>query len=155
MAMNVRKRTRGIVMGLVATAAIATAAETAEPVRLYVTVDKAELVNVPAMPISKIAVTNPNIADVYVINPTQILLSGKQAGTTSLTLFHRGGTESFDVVVHPGPVGNSKARLVPSESHAVEVQRAGKVSQQLFVRDEDRAWVQLGGGKAEPEASAK
>jgi hypothetical protein len=29
------------------------------------------------------------------------------------------------------------------------------VSQQLFVRDEDRVWVQLGTGKAEPEALAK
>jgi hypothetical protein len=70
-------------------------------------------------------------------------------------VFYPARTESFDVVVHPGPVGNSRARLVPSESHAVEVQRAGKVSQQLFVRDEERAWVQLGHGKAEPEAVAK
>jgi Flp pilus assembly secretin CpaC len=146
---------RAAVMGLAALVATATAAVTAEPVRLYVTVDKAELVNLPSLPISKIAVTNPGIADVYVINPTQILLSGKQAGTTSLTVFYQGGTESFDVVVHPGPVGNARARLVPSQSHAVEVQRAGKVTQQLFVRDEERAWVQLGNGKAEPEASAK
>lgn len=153
--MSVGKRARGVVMGLAATIAIATAAETAEPVRLYVTVDKAELVNLPATPVSKLAVTNPGIADVYVINPTQILLSGKQAGTTSLTVFYPGRTESFDIVVHPGPVGNSRARLVPSESHAVQVQRAGKVSQQLFVRDEERAWVQLGNGKAEPEAPAK
>jgi Flp pilus assembly secretin CpaC len=153
--MSVRKRARGVVMGLAATVAIAAAAEAAEPVRLYVTVDKAELVNLPAMPISKLAVTNPGIADVYVVNPTQVLLSGKQAGTTSLTVFHRGGIESFEVVVHPGPVGNSRARLVPSESHAVEVQRAGTVTQQLFVRDEERAWVKLGNGKAEPEAPAK
>ena len=151
-AMNLVRRT---VMGLAAVLATAAVAGAAEPVRLYVTIDKAELVNLPAMPVSKIALTNPSIADVYVINPTQVLLSGKQAGTTSLTVFYPGRTESFDVVVHPGPVGNSRARLVPSESHAVEVQRAGKVSQQLFVRDEDRAWVQLGNGKAEPEASAK
>lgn len=153
--MTIMTLLRGAVTGLAAVVAVCTAAEAAEPVRLYVTVDKAELVNLPAMPISKIAVTNPGIADVYVINPTQVLLSGKQAGTTSLMVFYRGRTENFDVVVHPVPVGNSRARLVPSESHAVEVQRAGKVSQQLFVRDEERAWVQLGNGKAEPEASAK
>jgi Flp pilus assembly secretin CpaC len=153
--MSVRKLARGVVISLAAVVATATAAATAEPVRLYVTIDKAELVSLPATPISKIAVTNPNIADVYVINPTQILLSGKQAGTTSLMVFYPGRTENFDVVVHPVPVGNARARLVPSESHAVEVQRAGKVSQQLFVRDEARAWVQLGNGKAEPEASAK
>ena len=154
--MRVMNLARGVVTGLAALVAVSTVAGAAEPVRLYVTVDKAELVNLPAMPISKIALTNPGIADVYVINPTQVLLSGKQAGTTSLTVFYPGRTESFDVVVHPGPVGNSRARLVPSQSHAVEVQRAGKVSQQLFVRDEERAWVQLGnGGRAEPEASAK
>jgi Flp pilus assembly secretin CpaC len=153
--MSVRKLVQDVVMGLAAVVAVSTAARAAEPVRLYVTVDKAELVNLPALPISKIALTNPGIADVYVINPTQILLSGKQAGTTSLTVFYPGRTESFDVVVHPVPVGNSRARLVPSESHAVQVQRAGTVSQQLFVRDEERAWVQLGNGKAEPEAAAK
>jgi Flp pilus assembly secretin CpaC len=153
--MGVRKLVQGAVVGLTAVVAMTTAAGAAEPVRLYVTIDKAELVDLTTMPVTKIAVTNPNIADVYVVNPTQILLSGKQAGTTSLTVFYPGRTESFDVVVHPMPVGNSRARLVPSQSHAVEVQRAGKVSQQLFVRDEERAWVQLGNGKAEPEAAAK
>ena len=153
--MRIMKLVRGAVTGLAAVVAVSTAAVAAEPVRVYVTIDKAQLVNLPPMPISKIAVTNPGIADVYVINPTQVLLSGKQAGTTSLTVFYPGRTESFDVVVHPVPVGNSRARLVPSESHAVEVQRAGKVSQQLFVRDEERAWVQLGNGKVEPEAAAK
>jgi Flp pilus assembly secretin CpaC len=151
--MGVRKLVQGAVVGL--TAVVAMAAGAAEPVRLYVTIDKAELIDLTTMPVTKIAVTNPNIADVYVINPSQILLSGKQAGTTTLMVFSRGRTENFEVVVHPSPLGNSRARLVPSESHAVEVQRAGKVSQQLFVRDEERAWVQLGGSKAEPEAAAK
>jgi Flp pilus assembly secretin CpaC len=153
--MRIMKLVRRAVTGLAAVVAVSTAAGAAEPVRLYVTIDKAELINLPPIAISKIAVANPGIADVYVINPTQILLSGKQSGITSLTVFYPGRTESFDVVVHPVPVGNSRARLVPSESHAVEVQRAGKVSQQLFVRDEERAWVQLGNGKAEPEAPAK
>lgn len=153
--MSVRNFVLGTVMVVTAMVVMATVAGAGEPVRLYVTIDKAELINLAAMPLSKIAVTNPSIADVYVVNPTQILLSGKQAGTTSLMVFYPGRTESFDVVVHPGPIGNSRARLVPSESHAVEVQRAGKVSQQLFVRDEERAWVQLGNGKAEPEAPVK
>lgn len=153
--MGVRKLARRTVVGLAAVVAAAMAAGAAEPVRLYVTIDKAELVNLSDLPVTKIAVTNPNIADVYVVNPTQVLLSGKQAGTTSLMVWSRGRTENFDVVVQPGPLSNSRARLVPSESHAVEVQRAGKVSQQLFVRDEEHAWVQLGGIKAEPEAAAK
>jgi Flp pilus assembly secretin CpaC len=154
--MIVGKLVRGVVTALASVMAVASAAGAGAPVRLYVTVDKAELVNLPAtMPITKISVTNPNIADVYVINPTQVLLSGRQPGTTSLMVFFKGQTENFDVVVHPGPVGNTRARLVPTESHAVEVQRGGKVSQQLFVRDEDRVWIPLGNGKAEPEAPAK
>jgi Flp pilus assembly secretin CpaC len=154
--MTVGKLVRGVGTVLAAVMAVSAAAGAGEPVRLYVTVDKAELVNLPATtPITKISVTNPNIADVYVINPTQVLLSGRQPGTTSLMVFFKGQTENFDVVVHPGPVGNTRARLVPTESHAVEVQRGGKLSQQLFVRDEDRVWIPLGNGKAEPEAPAK
>jgi Flp pilus assembly secretin CpaC len=152
-----RNLVRGIGTALAAVMAVAPAAGAGEPARLYVTVDKAELVNLPSTPLTKISVTNPNIADVYVINPTQILLSGRMPGTTSLMVFYKGQTENFDVVVHPGPVSNARARLVPEQSHAVEIQRAGRVSHQLFVRDEDRVWIQLGGnGKAaEPEAPAK
>lgn len=155
--MTFRTVLRRAMLGLSAAAALVTPAAAGEPARLYVTVDKAELVNLPSMPITKISVTNPNIADVYVINPTQVLLSGRQAGTTTLMIFSPARTESFDVVVHHGPIGQSRARLVPAESHSVEVQRAGRVSHQLFVRDEDRVWIQLGNGngKAEPEAPAK
>jgi Flp pilus assembly secretin CpaC len=156
-AMSLRTVVHRAIIGLSAAAAIVTPVAAGEPVRLYVTVDKAELVNLPSIPITKISLTNPNIADVYVVNPTQILLSGRQAGTTTLMVFSQARTESFDVVVHNGPIGQSRARLIPAESHTVEVQRAGRVSQQLFVRDEDRVWIQLGNGngKAEPEAPAK
>jgi Flp pilus assembly secretin CpaC len=139
-------------------AAAATAGIAGEPARLYVTIDKAEVVNFPSTPFSKVAVTNPTIADVHVLTPTQLLLNGRVAGTTSLLVFYPGRVEYFDVVVHPGPMGNSRARLVPAQSHVIEIQRGAKVSEQLFVRDEDKAWVQLGdhNGKAEPrEAPAK
>jgi Flp pilus assembly secretin CpaC len=142
-------------VGVVMAAAVASAGE---PARLYVTVDKAEVVDFPAAPFNKVAVTNPNIADVHVLTPSQLLLSGRVAGTTSLVVFYTQRVEFFEVVVHPGPLGSPKARLVPAQSHAIEVQRAGKVTEQLFVRDEDKAWVQLGdhNGKAEPrEAPAK
>ena len=143
------------VMGV---AVAATAGIAAEPARLYVTIDKAEVVNFPSAPFNKVAVTNPNIADVHVLTPTQLLLNGRVAGTTSLLIFYPGRVEYFDVVVHPGPMGNSRARLVPAQSHVIEIQRGAKVTEQLFVRDEDKAWVQLGdhNGKAEPrEAPAK
>ena len=139
----------------VALAATAAVLGAAEPARLYVTIDKAEVVNFPSAPFNKVAVTNPNIADVNVLSPTQILLSGRVAGTTSLLVFYPHRIEYFDVVVHPIPVGNTPARLVPAQSHSIEVQRGAKVSEQLFVRDEDKAWVQLGHPKAETEGAAK
>jgi Flp pilus assembly secretin CpaC len=149
----------GVLCGAVVSVALfATVASAGEPARLYVTIDKAEVVNFPSAPFSKVAVTNPNIADVHVVTPTQLLLNGRVAGTTSLLVFYPGRIEYFDIVVHPLPVGNSKARLVPTQSHVIEVQRGARVTEQLFVRDEDQAWVQLGdqNGKAEPrEAPAK
>ena len=152
-------RLREVLCAAVTGAALtATVAGAGEPARLYVTVDKAEVVNFPSAPFTKIAVTNPTIADVHVLTPTQLLLNGRVAGTTSLLVFYPGRVEYFDVVVHPGPIGNSKARLVPAQSHVIEIQRGGKVTEQLFVRDEDTTWVQLGdhNGKAEPrEAPAK
>jgi Flp pilus assembly secretin CpaC len=143
---------------VIAMTGAATVVNAGEPARLYVTIDKAEVVNFPSAPFTKVAVTNPNIADVHVLTPTQLLLNGRVAGTTSLLVFYPQRIEYFDVIVHPGPLGNSKARLVPAQSHAIEVQRGAKVTEQLFVRDEDKAWVQLGdhNGKAEPrEAPAK
>jgi hypothetical protein len=135
--MSVRKLVRDVVMGLAAVVAVSTAARAAEPVRLYVTVDKAELVNLPALPISKIALTNPGIADVYVINPTQILLSGKQAGTTSLTCSIRDAPR----LRRRGDPGRSATAgtPVPSESHAV-VQRGRGVAAASCATE--RAWVQ-------------
>lgn len=142
----------------IASIAIAAGVSAGEPARLYVTIDKAEVVNFPSTPFNKVAVTNPSIADVHVLTPTQLLINGRVAGTTSLVVFYPQRIEHFDIVVHPGPLGNSKARLVPAQSHTIEVQRGGKVTEQLFVRDEDTTWVQLGdqNGKSEPrEAPSK
>ena len=63
--MRIMNLVQGAVTGLAAVVAVSTAAGSAEPVRLYVTIDKAELVNLPPMAISKIAVANPSIADVH------------------------------------------------------------------------------------------
>lgn len=50
----------------------------------------------------------------------------------------------------------SSAPLLPAiEAHAVSVLRAGKVANQLFVRDRDQLWVELGSGKAQAETRKK
>ena len=56
-------RLREVLCAAVTGAALAaTVAGAGEPARLYVTVDKAEVVNFPSAPFTKIAVTNPTIS---------------------------------------------------------------------------------------------
>jgi hypothetical protein len=133
----------------------ATAAEP-EPVRLYIGVDKAQLVVVPQEPFSKVLLANPNIADVQVITPTQLLITGKAAGVTSLLLMYPNRVQFFDLVVHPGPLGRVGVSPGNAEPHAVLVQRADKVSESIFIKDKDQSWIELGGVKPEqPEAAKK
>ncbi len=134
---------------------LAGAGAAGEPRRLYVGLDHAQVVDFPKTPFSKVSVTNPGIADVYVVSPTQILLSGRAAGVTSLLVFHAGQIDSFEVVVHPAPTVPPSAPLVPEKAHTVEVQRGAAVSQQVFAPDQNQAWVELGAVKAEPGAATK
>jgi pilus assembly protein CpaC len=45
-------------------------------------------------PFTRVSVTNPGIADVFVVTPNQILVSGKAVGTTSLIVFYPRSTSS-------------------------------------------------------------
>lgn len=125
-----------------------------EPARLHLTIDRSQVVVLPGEPFTKLAVANPSVVDVAVINPTQFLLSAKTAGVTSLIVFYPSRSRAFDVVVTPPPIGSPSARLV-SDPHAVVIHRAGKVSEQLFARDQDQAWVELGSVKLEADGGKK
>ena len=131
------------------------AASASDLKRVYLTVDKSQAMAFPSAPVSRISVTNPMIADVYVTSPTQILISGKTPGRTSMIVVQGNELGYYDVVVHPAPVIVPKADLVPADEHGIEVLRAGRSSHQLFVRDTDRAWVPLGTPKGEPEPAQK
>jgi pilus assembly protein CpaC len=54
-------------------------------------------------PYSKALIGNPDIADIVPISPTSVYVLGKKSGTTSLTLYDRGGRliAVVDVVVGP------------------------------------------------------
>ncbi len=52
--------------------------------------------------ITRIAVTNPAIADATVVEPREILLDGKSAGTVSLIVWGAGTRRQYDIVVEPG-----------------------------------------------------
>jgi pilus assembly protein CpaC len=51
--------------------------------------------------ITRIAVTNPSIADAVVVQPREVLIDGKGPGTVSLIIWGAGARMQFDVVVEP------------------------------------------------------
>jgi pilus assembly protein CpaC len=118
--------------------------------RLYVTLDQSELLNLPQEPFTRVSVTNPNIAEVIVISPTQILVNGKSPGVTSLVVFYPRSVRAFDLAVQPPPLGPAGVLGRDAETHAVVIQRADKVSTHLFARDDKKQWVELGGRAPEP-----
>ncbi len=151
-----RFRTTGFVMFAIIAIGIfqATLVAGQSVTRLYVGADKSFVLalNEPAR---KVAVANPNIADVQVINPNQLLVNGKAVGVTSLVVFYGKSEQSFDLVVHPAPVGAAGTpAVVTKDPHAVWVQRGEKMSEQLFTREKDQ-WLELGQVKLETDSGKK
>ena len=52
--------------------------------------------------VTRIAITNPEIADAVVVQPREILVDGKKPGTVSLIAWSASGRTQYDVVVEPG-----------------------------------------------------
>jgi pilus assembly protein CpaC len=52
--------------------------------------------------ITRIAVTNPAVADATVVQPQEVLIDGKTAGTVSLIIWGATERRQYDVVVEPG-----------------------------------------------------
>src|SRR5687768_18361726 len=109
-------RSRGItplvavfVLLICASAAFAQDPSEQRMVRLEMTIGKAQVVDLKD-PFTRVSVTNPAIADVFVITPRQILVNGKAVGTTSLVVFYPDRTVFFDVLVNTD-VGLLKERL--------------------------------------------
>jgi hypothetical protein len=122
--------------------------------RVYLAVDKAQILDL-GEPARKVAVANPSIADVQVINPSQLLLNGKGIGVTSLVVFSAKTQRSFDLVVHPGPLGGTSMPSPTTDPHNVLVQRGDKMSEQFFTRDKDQHWLELGHVKLETDTGKK
>jgi Flp pilus assembly secretin CpaC len=117
--------------------------------RLYVTVDKSNVVTLPGEHFTKVSIANPSTADVVVISPTQLLINGKIPGATSLLVFYPRKIQYFDLIVQPPPRGAVSAPPAPADTHPVLIQRGDKVTSQQFVRDGEQAWLELGTPKAE------
>ncbi|MFQ5553631.1 MAG: type II and III secretion system protein family protein [Thermoplasmata archaeon] len=67
-------------------------------VRLDVTIGKSQVLEIKE-PFDRVSVTDPKIADVFVVTPNQILINGKAVGVTSLVVFYPKKTMFFDLVV--------------------------------------------------------
>src|SRR6187431_1320424 len=52
--------------------------------------------------ITRIAITNPAVADAVVVQPREVLIDGKAAGTVSLIVWGMTERRQYDVVVDPG-----------------------------------------------------
>jgi len=100
---RLRRVTRGyllMALGLALLGLGHTVASAADPalLRLEVTIGKSQVLNLQE-PFARVSVTNPAIADVFVVTPSQILINGKAVGTTSLVVFYPSKTIFFDVLV--------------------------------------------------------
>jgi pilus assembly protein CpaC len=71
------------------------------PPTVSVTVNKSMVFRL-ADKAKRVSVSQPEIADVMVVAPTQLLINGKAVGTTSLIVFNeKGDVSSYDLVVLP------------------------------------------------------
>ena len=52
--------------------------------------------------ITRLAITNPAVADAVVVTPREVLIDGKAAGTVSMILWGAGNRVQYDVVVDTG-----------------------------------------------------
>jgi Flp pilus assembly secretin CpaC len=117
--------------------------------------NKSQVLNLGSEPLTKVLVANPNIADVQVVTPSQLMLVGKANGMTSLVLLGAQRVVTVDLIVQPGPVMPTRVPDGKTEPHSVLVQRADKMSESVFVRDQDGNWVELGSARIEGEAGKK
>ena len=116
-----------------------------EQIAVFVASDQATVLTAGPEPLTKVVVANPNVADVQVLNPTQLLLTGKTVGRTTLLLIFAGNKQrQYDLVVHPSAALPSPTTPASPEPYSVLVHRGDQVSQRFFLRDKSEAWIELG-----------
>jgi pilus assembly protein CpaC len=76
-----------------------------------------------AYDVTRIAITDPKIADAVVVQPREVLIDGRSAGTVSLIVWGVGRREQYDVVVDPGvtTLQQTLQQLFPGEDIRVAV----------------------------------
>jgi pilus assembly protein CpaC len=75
---------------------------------------------------TRVSVSQPGVADVVVVAPSQLLINGKAVGTTSLIVFNeKGDVANYDLIVLPdvGALRGQLRLLLPNEK--VEISTSG------------------------------
>lgn len=126
---RILRRTAMLAVALTTLCCIAASAATpftAETIEL--TKSKSMVLN-SQLPIKRLSVADPQVAEILLISPTQIYLTGKAPGATNLTLWGHDGRVShiYDITVTPdvAQLKQMLHRVLPSERN-VRVMAAGE-----------------------------
>ena len=71
------------------------------PERVLITVGRSTVLQTD-YDVTRIAITNPAVADAVVVQPREVLIDGKGPGTVSLIVWGAGRRDQYDVVVDHG-----------------------------------------------------
>ena len=86
------------------------AAQTEASQKWTVTVGKSLVLDSP-LPIDRVSVADPNLADAVAVNPREVLINGKLPGETSLIVWQNNGSRTiYDLVVQVSPLKLEAAR---------------------------------------------
>jgi pilus assembly protein CpaC len=127
--MNVSLLSRLLRAGLAAVALVGTmggrpiAAQAPEPVERVTLAAGRSTVLLTEFDITRIAVTNPAIADAVVVKPREVLVDGKGAGTVSLIVWGVERRKHYDIVVDTGVsvLQQNLQQLFPGENINVAI----------------------------------
>src|SRR6476469_8955740 len=88
--------------------------------RVFVTAGRSTVVSTD-FEVTRIAVTNPDVADAVVVQPREVLVDGKKPGTVSLIVWSAGSRHQYDIVVEPAitPLEQRLQALFPGEAITV------------------------------------
>jgi len=92
-------------------------AKASKAVDYEVYVGKSAVITLPAA-IGRVSITDPNIADVVVISPTEVQINGKTLGSTSLIIWDKAGKKTFfdiNVSVDITSLKDKIAELAPGD----------------------------------------
>ena len=82
-------------------APVSQATDTSGFEQVVLTAGRSTVLNTP-FDVTRIAVTNPAVADAVVVQPREVLIDGKGPGTVSLIVWGANDRRQYDVVVDPG-----------------------------------------------------